>query len=141
MVLAYLSNGHRKIAAVKAAYPGAKETSARVMSCTHFRRDDVVECLDAASGFSERQIFEEQLRRAMRDARTTPSQIAALRMFAQVKGWVVAGAQTGKKNAPTDDVAPATHRFKIGDTCNVNGKLYRVTGVNADGQPTSGDPL
>jgi len=132
LVAAYVVNGGDKFKAVKAVFQ-CKDTSARTMVYAYFQKSAVMECLDVANGLSPRDVFEQQLQRAMRSPKTSPSQFAALRLYAELHGW--------KTPSKPSKEAVAAHRYKVGDICNVNGKHYRVTAVNADGQPTSGDLL
>jgi len=72
-----------------------------------------------------RELFEKALLRASRNKTLKPSQVAALRLYAQLHF----GLDSNSKSASEDDV----QKFQIGAVIRQDGKLYRVTAVELEG--------
>lgn len=124
----YLATGD-KAKAVQVAF-NCKPASARVMQYTYFRKPNVIACLAVASGAdAEREKFNAELTKAIRNPRTTRNQISALKLFAETHGYLMSAA---------DDETP---RFKVGDRVTQRddaGMLHAgiVRALDADGVPS-----
>ena len=113
LVIAYLTNGHDKIAAIKSAFD-CKSSSVRIMSYNYFNKRQIVAVLAvAAGGDPEREQFDLDLHRAIQNPRTTRNQISALRLMAQTRGYIVSAEPAA--DAVDETETPSTHTFKIGD--------------------------
>jgi hypothetical protein len=133
LVDAYLTNGGDRTTAIRAAYPSAKKNSMRTMSCEYFKCRSVVVALAVANGYDpDRVQFDIDLNRAIKNPKTTRTQIAALRLFAETRGYTMPVSKAPK----ADDT-----RFKVGDICLQDGQKYQVTAVNEDGQPTAANEV
>ena len=89
LIEAYLQTGS-KLEAVKAGYPDASLKSARVMASRLFRSPRIVAVLTlAAGGDSGRAQFEIELQRKMRSLKVSKNQIAALRLYAEIHGFLM----------------------------------------------------
>jgi hypothetical protein len=127
-----------KAQAIQQVYAVKSKASARVMGCQYFAKPEIAEVLALAAGLTPREAFLAELRRLSLRRKSTPTQLAALRLFGQTMGFIDPAKKSEKK--PADKSAPA-HRFKVGDICLYRDKPHRVTAVDENGQPTAGDPL
>src|ERR1700730_4490980 len=89
MVETFLQTGS-KLKAVQAAFNCASEKTARVMTYSYFAKAAVIACLAISEGADpERAQFNVDLERAIKNPKLTRNQLSALRLKAQLYGYLV----------------------------------------------------
>jgi hypothetical protein len=120
LVETFLQTGS-KLKAVQAAYKCGSEKSARVMSYPVFRLPNVIACLAVANGSDpEREKFNAELERMIRNRKVTRNQISAMRLLAQTRGYLVTLPEPNAENAGEPQ------KFAIGSIIVQDGKRYEV---------------
>jgi hypothetical protein len=133
-VTAYVSNGGDHLAATRTAYRCSSEKTAQCMSYEVRKHPDIVETLFYAKSDRERLILivETNLKSA------APGSVAASHFTAQLKSLL---CDEPNKAEPTPENENPDHRFKVGDICVQNHQTYRVTSIDANGQPLTADEV
>lgn len=96
LVLEYLkaraagSENPRVDALYAAGYHPSTPQSAKVMGCVYFSKPAIKEVLNLADGFTPRDAFLAEVGRAASNPKIKPAQVWALRMKAQLNGWLPA---------------------------------------------------
>jgi hypothetical protein len=118
LVEVFLQTGN-KLNAVQAAYKCKSEQTARVMVYSYFANPRIIVALAVANGGDpEREKFNAELERAIRNPKTTRNQVSALRMKAQLNGYLGTVPEPLNENEP--------QKFPIGAIIIQSGKKYRV---------------
>ena len=137
-----------KVQAVQAAYNCKSKESARVMSYSVFSNLRVVAALAAANGGCDLESFKQEVMCAARNKKLSIAQLGALKLYAQLSGFVAGSSlsaeidsgEIAEQPAPSESPV-AEHCFKVGDICLQDGKQFRVTAIDANGRPTDGEPI
>jgi Fe2+ or Zn2+ uptake regulation protein len=120
LVEVFLETGN-KLKAVQAAYKCGSEKSARVMTYTVFRLPNVIACLAAANGSDpEREKFNAELQRMIRNRKVTRNQISVMRLLAQTRGYLFTLPEPDAENESEPQ------KFAIGSIIVQDGKRYEV---------------
>lgn len=102
LVIAYLKSDMDtvgKVEAIRSVYSNVSTfESARVMAHAYFQQNPAIaECLAVAAGLTPKEAFLAEVKRASQ-RKTRPTQLAALKMYAELQGWLVP-AKSAKKSA------------------------------------------
>jgi hypothetical protein len=123
LVETFLQTGN-KFAAVKLAYKPKSDKNARVMVYSLFSNPRIVAVLAIANGVDpEMKNFDIELQRAIRNPKTTRNQVTALRLFAQLHGFIPSSIPPYESAANSDS---NPQMFAIGSVIVQGGKKYRV---------------
>lgn len=144
MIETYITSGADKVLSVLTAYHVKDRETARKMSYEAFSRPAVIQVLNAYWGVTPFEAFKRDVERAVRNKSLSVAQIRALELQARVSGWGCANIPNSHghdEREPEAETGTSPARFSVGDTCQVDGKPYRVTAVDENGRPTSGEPL
>jgi hypothetical protein len=115
----FLEHGD-KLKAYETVY-GKKAKRPFYASQSFFARQNIKNCIARYQGASEEQMFREELLRAAHSRKTTPSQMAALRMLGQIKGYIKLGRPPKGEDEP--ESKPESKGEKIIER---DGRRYRI---------------
>lgn len=137
------SGGDKTEAFMRAGYRFKNRETAHKYSSVYFANRSVRACLAVYKGIGEKEQFIAELNRALRDPRISPAKVALFRLRAQVSRFIPIATPTDEPVAPPveSSVPAAPHRHAVGDIVIQGGKKYRITSVDANGKPLSGDLL
>jgi hypothetical protein len=133
------------LAATQAAYTSANINVARVTSWRVKRHTLIKEVLDLFinSKKSPQDLALEEMQRHLDAAE--PGSVAAQRLLATkhalLRRMDAEAEDAPPPPAPEPVTQSAPHRFKVGETCIVNGKPYRITKVDDEGKALAGEPV
>ena len=119
------TEGDKTEAVIRAGYHFKNRENAHKHAHIYFARRAVKECLEFYKGFDEREQFIADLNNAMRNKHIRPAQIAALRLRAQVGGFLPGSQQTPVEPAAAE--VEGVQRFPIGAVIIQDGVKYKVT--------------
>ncbi len=150
MIETYITSGADKTLSVLTAYHVKDRETARKMSYESFSRPGVIQVLNAYWGVTPFEAFKQDVERAVRNKSLSVAQIRALELQARLNGWSSTNlpnlhghdepdAESKIETTATSEVSP--ERFQVGDICFQDGQKYRVTSIDANGQPLTADEV
>jgi hypothetical protein len=132
------SNFDYKLATVK-AFNCKNLRQAHIFSYAVRKWPVIRAALNLYLGRSEQDVFLADLQETIRRApKGSVAQVRAQALYARLKFGV---STPDSEPEPEAETGTSPARFSVGDTCQVDGKPYRITAVDANGRPTSGEPL
>jgi hypothetical protein len=138
--------------ATKAAYDCRSDETARTFGYQLIGNPKIILALNRFFGNSPEQAFLKEVERAIYNRKLTVAQVRALELLCRVNGWAnglprSTDIRVGAQNEPEENTAPAVPpqtsrpRFRVGDLCTQNGQTFRVTSVDANGQPLTAEEV
>jgi len=129
------------VLATKTAYNAASDTYARLLAHQIEANSRIRAALNVYQGRSEQEIFLADLQETIRRApKGSVAQVRAQALYARMKFGVSTPDSDHEPVAPTA-ASESPLRFQVGEICLQDGKQYRVTSIDVNGQPLTADEV
>jgi hypothetical protein len=124
------------VAASVTAYDCGSAEVARITGYKVLANSKIILALNRFFGDSPEEAFLKLVERALYSRKISPSRIAALKLYSDLKGW-----SAGALANPAQEAETPESRYHVGDIVLVDGKKCRVNEVNKAGRPIDVDEV
>jgi len=141
----WINSGGDQTFSFEQSYSAPDAETARRGAYAVLQKTSIKNAIDAFLMKTDKERFLEELERACRSRKITPSKLKLFELRAATEFGVdlktlKAEAQS-KKSGKAEAALAVTKRHKVGDVIDYDGKKVRVTKIDEDGQAVEGDPV